>query len=227
MKSYATIAFLLAFGLMFGQHAAIGTRNPNLTCPMRDYMLQDFDRGTQTIIAPNGSSKIVLAKDFSLRVFANNREIGTVITPGMSADLQIIWAPDSQKFGITYSDGGAEGTFQGHLYRLTSNGTSELSRPIRVAFDDFKKRYFCKIRGNNEYVLGWGSESSTIFVILQVYPTGDCGENFGKMNGYLMDLDANILRRYSDKETEKIQDSCWKSGHAALDSQPSFLSHGQ
>lgn len=121
----------------------------------------------------------------------------------------------------------AEGAFQGHLYRLLSKGILEISQPVRVASVDFKKKYYCKIRGNNKYIMGWGSTSETVFVIAQVYPTGDCGQDFGRMGGYLMNLNGTILHRYGDRETGKIQNACWKSGHAVLSSAPSSPAHVQ
>lgn len=101
MKTFVIVACLLTFFLMFWERKTAGTDNSILTCPVHDYMLRDFDKGTQAIVAPNGKNKIVLAKDFSLNVFVGGREVGTVDTTGMSADLEILWAPDSQKFGVT------------------------------------------------------------------------------------------------------------------------------
>jgi len=187
-----------------------------LTCPEHDYMLRDFDTGKEEVASPDGEKRAVLAKNGSLVIFRGKREIGTVELPKISADLVIVWAPDSQGFAVTYSDGGSEGAFHGHVYGLAENRVIELSKVATVAFDDFKKQYYCETRGNNEYVVGWGPESKTAFVVAQVFPTNDCGQDFGRMGGYLMDLDGKILRRYDDKITERITSACWKSGRASV-----------
>jgi hypothetical protein len=205
----------LTRGKNLSQQKNVNTTSSYLvTCSAHDYMLQDFDSGEKTIMSPDRKKRIVLAKDGSLWIYNGDLRIGTVELPGISADLSVIWALDSLKFGITYSGGGAEGAFYGHIYRLQGNRVVEISKPVQVAFDDFKQKHYCTARGNNEYVLGWGPESDSVFVVAQVFPTGDCGQEFGLMGGYLMDLDGNILRRYGDKITERISDSCWKSGRA-------------
>lgn len=199
-----------------GQRTGGNARSYALTCPEHDYMLQDFDSGREAVVSPDRRKRAVLAKNGTLDIFSGKQEIGTVELPEISADVAIVWAPDGQKFAVTYSNGGDEGAFHGHVYGLAENRVIELSKVATVAFDDFKKQHYCEARGNNEYVLGWGPESKTVLVVAQVFPTGDCGQNFGKMGGYLMDSDGNILRRYDDKTAERITNACWKSGRALV-----------
>jgi len=188
-----------------------------LTCSTHEYALQDFDSGTEAVVSPDRQKRAVLAKDGSLRIFEGEREIGEVALPDISADLEVAWAPDSRKFGVTYSDGGATGGFHAHVYALANGRVTELSTITRVAFDDFRKDYYCEARGwNNQYVVGWGAGSRTVFVVAEVYPTSDCGKDFGKMRGYLMTVGGKILHRYDDKTTQRITDVCWKSGRSVV-----------
>lgn len=193
-----------------------GSVAPRLLCGQSAFTLEDFKAGTVTSFAPNRSNHILLAKDGSFLVFRREAEIGSIHLPGLSSNIEIVWSPDSEKFSIMYSDGGAEGAFHAHLYEFAEARVAELSRPVDAAFFDFKTRYYCQKRGNNIFVEGWTPDSSKIVIVVQVYPTGDCGEIFGKLEGYLMDLKGNILRRYSEKQAQGIQKSCDKSGRASV-----------
>lgn len=194
----------------------LAARSFVLTCPVQDYTLQDFDSGSKSVSSPDGRKRAVLAKDGLLHILNGDRRIGTVDLPEISADLSIVWSPDSKKLGVTYSDGGAAGGFHGHVYGLSGNGFVELPKPVEVAFDDFKKDRYCQSRGDNEYVLGWPEGSKAVFVVVEVYPTSDCGPDAGTMLGYLMGLDGNILHRYSTAVAQRVTDSCEKSGRALV-----------
>jgi len=208
----------VACGVCATAKAQAHSRQPYvLTCPEHQYMLQDFDSGKESVVSPDRRNRVILAKDGSLRIFAGEREIGEVALPDISADLEVVWAPDSRKFGVTYSDGGATGGFHAHVYALADGRVTELSRVTQVAFDDFRKEYYCEARGwNNQYVVGWGATSRTVFVAAEVYPTSDCGKDFGKMRGYLMTVGGEILHRYNDKMTKRITGACWKLGRAVV-----------
>jgi hypothetical protein len=182
-----------------------------------DYMLQDFGSGTASILSPNKKSQVLLANDFSLRVLHEGQEIGT-LPPfnDMDSNLQVMWAPDSEKFSITYSNGGETGIFYAHIFGLGASGITEFAKPPQIAFDDFKKKYYCAARGDNISALGWTLDSSAVFLMTEVYPTSDCGSIWGKEGGYLMDLDGKILRRYGDRETQRIEAACDRSGRIVL-----------
>lgn len=187
-----------------------------LYCRRTSYSLRDFESGTTEVIAPNHSNRILLAKDFLFHVLQGQTELGSVGLKELSSNIEIGWAPDSMKFFIAYSDGGAEGTFHAHIYELAEGKVEEISEAVNVAFADFKARYYCKERGNNIFVEGWTSDSAKAFLIAEVFPTGDCGKDFGRLGGYLVDLRGQILHRYSHKETELIQKSCDKRDSVTL-----------
>ena len=185
-------------------------------CSPRRYPLTAFDFGETSVAAPNHSSKVLLAKDGSFRILETNKEIGRVHLPDLSSNITIVWAPDSRKFAITYSNGGAEGAFHAQVFQLEKDSVVENSKAVDIAFRDFKSRHYCQERGNNVYVEGWTSDSRRVFVIAQVFPTGDCGEEFGLMGGYSMDLIGQITHRYSNRETLAIQSNCDKFGRVKL-----------
>lgn len=160
------------------------------------------------LLAPGGT--------FSARF--EGHEIGLIRVPEVSADIMITWEPDSQAFAITYSDGGAEGAFHARIYRLDGHRIIEVPKSIKSALNDFQKQYYCRARGSNIYALGWTSDPSRLFLAVQVYPTGDCGEIEGKMGGYLADLDGNVFQHFDNSTTLAISEACEKSGRAALPS---------
>jgi hypothetical protein len=199
-----------------GAHA--GNAEFSLACRLpRDYMLEDFDSGTTSILSPNKKSRVLLAKDFSFRVLHEEQEIGT-IPPfnDLDSNVQVIWAPDSEKFSLAYSNGGAVGIYLAHIYGLDKGNLTEFKKPPQIAFDDFKKKYYCAARGDNISMLGWTSDSSAVFLLTQVYDTSDCAPIGGKMGGYLIDLDGKILHRYDDRQIQGIEVACERSGRALL-----------
>jgi hypothetical protein len=147
--------FCIILGLLLTQDEHI-VATPNraklsLVCGKTIYNLKDFDSGTTAVMSPNRSNKVLLAKDGSFRVLQAKIEIGALQLPDSSSNIELVWAPDSEKFSITYSDGGAEGTFHAHVYLLTAGGVMELTKLPEIAFEEFKKHYYCTARGNNIY----------------------------------------------------------------------------
>jgi WD40 repeat protein len=178
-------------------------------------MLQDFDF-MPSVVSPDGTKRVLLSKDYSFRVFDGKREIGAFHLHELSSNISIVWSPDSDRFAISYSDGGAIGGYHANIYQLERGAIIELPKPPKVAFDDFKKRYYCEERGNNIWFLGWSTDSALAFFVVQVSPTGDCGSIEGKSAGYLVDLNGNIVAKYDEKSTDAMQASCDKSGRVSF-----------
>ena len=185
-------------------------------CQRSVFSLKDFDSGGHSVTAPNHSNSVVLAKDGSFRILRGPREIGVVRLTDLSSNIEVMWSPDSEKFSITYSDGGAEGAFHAHIYELREKTIVELPKPVAAAFDDFKARYYCQTRGNNISIEAWTPDSKRLWIVTQVFPTGDCGNNFGRLGAYLVDLSGSIIRRYGNSKAETLQSSCDKLGGAKM-----------
>jgi hypothetical protein len=196
-----------------------------LACKQSNYSLAAFSSGTTAITAPDGRRRVVLAKDFSLRVLAVDREVGAIRLKDLSSNIGVVWSPDSRKFFINYSDGGAIGGFHVHVYSVGLDSVTELSKPPLTAFNDFKKRYYCKARGDNIEGIGWTSDSSAVFFVASVYPTSDCAPIWDKTLGYLVSLNGEIISRYTRKEARKIRASCEDTRRAVLPDPPRLASH--
>jgi hypothetical protein len=219
MLHYTILFWIMGFfwacvGL--GAQGTTDLKAKTIECRSRTYMLEDFDSGKIAIVAPNGANSILLANDGSFRVLRAGTMIGVVRLLDLSADIKVTWSPDSQKFAITFSDGGAEGAFHAHLYELQTNAINELRKPVEVAFNDFRTSYYCPARGNNIYFEGWAQDSNEVLIVTEVFPTSDCGRIAGKQAGYLMDLHGNVVERFTDKQVQAIDTACDKSGRAHL-----------
>jgi hypothetical protein len=191
---------------------AIGTQQPRdadtFACAARSFSLEDFDKGA-VVPSPDSKKHISLNPDGSFGIFVGQKQIGTR-TYSVSVG-EVGWSPDSTHFFISYSDGGAVGTYLTHVFSVSEKGVIENSL-TRIAFNDFKSRHYCEIRGNNLFFLGWTPDSQNVFLVTEVYPTSDCKE-WSRFAGYLMDVTTNrIIRRYSERDTTAIEKSCRASG---------------
>ena len=93
---------------------------------------------------------------------------------------------DQAHIALTYSDGGAIGRFRVRIFLIDGNGVRDVSNCVESAVADFKARHYCKPRGNNVSALKWVRGS--LLILTEVYPTGDCGPDFGHLEGYLVSV---------------------------------------
>lgn len=217
MPRSITLACSILLVLFFTPTTAepLTTHEP-LVCRKSAYELPDFAGAKNSSTSPDRSSRIVLAKDFSFRVMKGDQEIGSILIDGLSSNIEILWAPDSKKLAINYSDAGAVGIFHAHMYKIADHTVTELPKPVATAFDEFKSKLYCPARGDNISLLGWTADSEAAVIVGEVYPTSDCGKIWGRQIGYLVSLSGDVLRRYENKEVEAMQASCEKSSRSAL-----------
>lgn len=200
-------------------------RSRALTCKQYSYALDAFSSGETAIAAPDNRVRVLLAKDFTFQVLTGDRAVGEIRLKDMSSNIGVVWSPDSRKFLISYSDGGAIGGFHVHIYRVRTDSVKEMSEPPVMAFKDFENRYYCKTRGDNIEGIGWTSNSAAVFFIASVYPTSDCAPIWDKALGYLVSLNGEIIRRYTRSEARVIRASCKKRGRALLTDSEGRASH--
>jgi hypothetical protein len=92
-------------------------------------------RGSFAAKSPDGAKAVVVKVNTTpysdephrVNVEANGREYKTRI--GYSVDSEIAWSPDSAAFFVTYSDGGAIGTYHVKVFFVGKSGLRE-SEPI-------------------------------------------------------------------------------------------------
>ena len=85
---------------------------------------------------------------------------------------------------FTYGEGESIGRFHVRVFSLDGDHVRDDSKSIEAAVADFKKRHYCKPRGNNVTALKWIRD--TLLLLTEVYPTGDCGTDMGHLEGYVI-----------------------------------------
>ncbi len=122
-----------------------------------------------------------------------------LVSPG----VWIAVNPRHAQFALTYSDGGAIGSFHVRIFQIADDVVTDESKATQQAIDDFRSRHYCKERGNNVEALKW--IKGDLLLMTEVYPTGDCGPDLGHIEAYRVSvpdgkiqehLTLNQLRQY-------------------------------
>jgi len=132
--------------------------------------------------------------DGVFRLLQDNKILLSTPLRHLSASVSVVWSPNDSGFSLTWSDGGAIGMFRTRVFLLEKGLFVE--KPITsFAFTDFKKRHFCRARGDNIQAYNWPSPNS-ILLVMSVYPTSDCGADMGHLEAYLVSTtNGTILQR--------------------------------
>jgi hypothetical protein len=132
-------------------------------------------------------------------------------------DPEMAWSPDSKAFFITWSDGGAVGSFSVNVYLIDGDQLRkvDVDEPVR---DDIARIYppcvpyrgFQSCSGaersgmaqDHDWVnvagMKWMDGSNTLLVVGDVPPSSGYGANMAKWLGYEIEIPSGkILRRYS------------------------------
>jgi hypothetical protein len=161
------------------------------------------------VTSPNGRKRIIV-KNYELRVESDGRQMRTPSGEpiGVYPLAEVGWAPDSGAFFLTWSDGGAVGSWNTDVYLLTPSGLRKAEATDNVR-RDFMKRYNCDVWGEhtgnevpNIAGLKWLKGSKQLLLIAEVPPHSSCPE-MGKFMGYSVSVPSGkILVRYSAKEVK-------------------------
>ncbi|MBV8115272.1 MAG: hypothetical protein JO300_11050 [Silvibacterium sp.] len=135
-------------------------------------------------------------------------------------DPEMAWSPDSKAFFITWSDGGAVGTFSVYVYLIDGGEVRkvDLDKPVR---DDIARTYppcipadgiqSCSEEEKKAMVqdhdwvnvagMKWMGGSDRLLVVGNVPDSSRYGANMGKWLGYEIEVPSGkILKRYSRRE---------------------------
>jgi len=181
-------------------------------CNAQSFDLSSFE-GQPSILSPDGKKRIQLRKDHNYAVFVHGKQVTALEYLDTNCCIEIGWSPDSSQFFITYSDSATYHQYKTHLISIAGERVSE-NRAPQTVFDDFGSQHSCPSRGgNNLFLLGWTEDSQSVFLVSEVTPTGDCGNEAGVYGGYLVNgRDGTIVHRYGQKQTDKIKKACRAAG---------------
>ena len=182
----------------------------------KTFDLHDFGKPKAKVFSPDGAKSVRMIKGGKFAVFQGSHSVAEISVEELLSNIEIGWSPDSTQFFISWSDGGAIGAFRLRIFRFEHGRVTELSAP-QIAYAHFKKKHFCPERGtNNEFVLGWTPDSKQLFLVLQVYPTGDCAEAT-LFRGYQLHASTGKIQKvFGERETDLIKENSHQAGFVVL-----------
>lgn len=173
-------------------------------CDAQSFFAQDAGKPVAVARSPDDRKQVVMDDLDVFRIVAHGRSIQTVKYYDIRDTVYLGWSPDSTQFFIMYSDG----DWHVHIFAVDDDRVQELPAP-QIAFEDFKKMHSCKTRDNRILFLSWTPDSEKVFLVTEVHPTSDCGDEAARFQGYLIRVrTGEILRRYNEKDTMKIEKEC-------------------
>jgi hypothetical protein len=107
-----------------------------------------------------------------------------VVETGEWSCPEIGWSPTSALFFVTYSDGGAVGTYHVSAYRISAGSMKKIDLTSAVQ-RDFQSRYprCFSPEEPNIAAVAWSADSTKLLVAAQVLPHSNC-DNMGTFNLY-------------------------------------------
>jgi len=177
------------------------------------------------IWSPNHARKIVVrpSSEGDTQLFAVD-EAGkefAIATEGWPCP-EVGWSATSTLFFVTYSDGGAVGTYRTSAYRISSGSLEKLDLTGAVR-RDFQRRYPKCFSFEEPNIAGitWSVDSTKLLVAAEVLPHSNC-DNMGTFNLYAVAVsNGRITNRMSQvdaklsfhgvlgQELRNAEDSCF------------------
>jgi hypothetical protein len=162
----------------------------------------------QGLPSPDGLSVLRAEKDdridccWPYRVWLTRNGRNYALRFGTYVEAEVAWSPDSKAFFVTYSDGGAIGTFHVLVYRVDNNGVHK-SEPISNRAKLFRPD--C-VTGDypNVGAIQWGEDSSTLIIAVEVPPHSGCVD-MGTFKAFEISLaDGKHVKEYGQLEAKIV-----------------------
>ena len=170
----------------------------SFACNSHHFMLEDFEK-EPVVHSPNGRNTVQLTKDYKVRVATSGAK-------GCSCSYCPSLMPTSRSTGrlipVSFSSRTATVPVSGPITYTCTAGSEILgeSRVPEVVAEQFKAKYCCEPRGNNLFFLSWTADSSSAFLVAEVFPTGDCGK---KRNRISDTLSMSAVRRFCGRSERR------------------------
>jgi len=154
------------------------------------------------IRSPNGVFSVSGSiKGLSLISNGKSSPLNIIVNPPL---MEVLWAPDSQKFGINVSDGGLVGTWEAYIYSIDDHGDPvplDIPRLIMSISDEILQ---CEPKEEpNIGIVAWLNDSKEALLILEVPPHSSC-RNMGAITGFRIAVETKkIIERISEVELRR------------------------
>lgn len=123
----------------------------------------------------------------------NSPSVQTLQTAAMPPLWEVVWSPDSKRFAVNLSDGGAVGTWDADIFDIDATGHARalgISELIRHAA---KALPLCLSPEHvNVAVLGWDADGDVVFLVAEVPPHSSC-QNMGALQGFKVALPSKKI----------------------------------
>jgi hypothetical protein len=103
-----------------------------------------------------------------------------------SYDIWLAFDRKDDRLAMTYGSGESIGLFEVAVFQIHADEVTDVSASVEPAFTDFKSRHYCKARGDNVTALKW--IGGDLLLMMEVYPTSDCGPDLGHVEGYRVSI---------------------------------------
>ncbi len=172
--------------------------------------------GRGAILAPDRSRKLVVRHpkkpeypyETRVSVVVGSKAFATDI--GYLLNAEVLWAPDSSAFTVTYSDGGAVGDYLVELHYVDQSGLRKVD-PTKMVKRDFMARPLAcggPREEPNLAVVRWGDDSKSLYIAAEVQPHSVC-DSMGTFRLYKVSLSrGRILASWGQLEAKR---EFWKS----------------
>lgn len=151
---------------------------------------------TAVTTAPDGV-KTLAVRDSQLSVRISRHPVTSDSKPILINNLaEILWAPDSNGFAITDSDGGLVGTWSVRLYLTVGNRLREVRVTDQVRNDFQSREGGCREEVPNVGAIGW-PKPDKLLVVAEAPPHSSC-RDMGTFKGYELSVPSGHLLRTFD-----------------------------
>jgi hypothetical protein len=160
------------------------------------------------VISPD-SSMVLSLRDAALRVRRTGEgrtAIGAPIT--VDGPAEVMWAPDSRAFTLTWTDGGWVGSWQVSVYRVSDDSIERVD-VAREAFRAFRSRSVkhkgkCAVEEPNMAAAAWVGGSNHLLLLAEAPPHSSACD-MGTIHGYTVDVaTGKIIAQYNQADVRRL-----------------------
>lgn len=146
---------------------------------------------------------------------------------GKQVNCEVLWAPDSKAFFVSYSEGGLVGFYRTEVYYVEENGLrrTEPTNQVEDEASSWMKRFKCDPREDfreppNLVGISWLGDSTRLLLAAQIATHSVC-DSYGTFRAYQIELPEGTVTKQYDQiqakrkfwnemgfELRAAQDSC-------------------
>jgi len=147
----------------------------------------------QNVFSPN-AKRFVRATREGLRLGnSTDGSLQPLPTAAFPPLWEVVWAPDSKRVAVNFSDGGAVGTWDADIFEIDSAGhlmVFRLSERVRNAAKSFP---ICESPEDvNVALVGWSARGDAALLVAEVPPHSSC-KNMGALRGFMVSLTSKKI----------------------------------